>query len=159
MGRQRRGKILRSRGASHPQSVCPMLPVKAILLLLGRPWEGSQGWPNHFLFARGTCNSRAPQTIAPPSKMRPSFLSAATDFLWQLSKQPTILLWEILMLLLAGRGNSRGAPKRWRCSEADMNALMASLSDERKTTGQATQPLDVSDSCDVRKMHRVGAGG
>src|SRR5208282_6160049 len=68
-GRQQKYATLHCHGATHLQTVSPTLLVKAILLLMGRPWEGSAGWPNRFLVPKATCNNPVPNTNAPASKM------------------------------------------------------------------------------------------
>ena len=151
-GRQRRCATWRSHGASRLQTVTATLPVKAILLLLGRPWEGSSRWPNLWVFPKATYNTHAPNTNAPASKMRHAISCAATSVLWSVRTQLTILLWEIVKLLLGVRHSSIGENTTWHQNAAHTNELTESPSGGRETIGQATQLPGMPDSCDTRMM-------
>jgi hypothetical protein len=128
-------------------------------LLIGRPWEGSAGWPNRFLVPKATCNNPVPNTNAPASKMHTLFLGAATSALRSVRTQLAIALWEIVMRLLGGRGNRRGVTMTWHHSAAQMNELMANPSDGRETIGQAMHLPGASASCGALKMPNVQSSG
>ena len=118
-GRQRRYAILRSRGPIDLQTVSPSLPVRAILWMLGRPWEGSASWPNRFLFVRCQRSGLRQHPNGRLARTARRVSIWVYSALWSGRTQLTLLLFEIVMLLLGGRGSRRRGYRTLRQSEVD----------------------------------------
>ncbi len=152
LGRQRRNSSLRSREPIDLQTVYPMLPVKAILWLLGRPLGGSRGWPNAFPFQKPRCKNRKLHPSAPTPKKHLSFSAWATCVLWSIQTQLAILLRESLMRLCGKRPRDLSGHTMSHHNAARMSEMMASLCTARETNREAMLPLEVSDSYSAIKM-------
>ena len=97
----------RARGPIDLLTARPTLPVKTILWLFGRPWDGSRGWPNCFPFELSTRKDAEPFSIVLEARTRFPYLPWATRLKWNVRAQLSILILEILSRLAGRRGKFR----------------------------------------------------
>lgn len=120
---ERERKISRSlasidRLPSHPTS-----PVRAILWLFGRPWEGSPVWPNCFPYPLSIHSRVLPSASVPSAKTRLTFSSLAIRRWWLFQAQLSILSHEILSRLAGRCGKDQLDPTCPLYSKAQIDAL------------------------------------
>jgi hypothetical protein len=145
----------RSRESKYPLIVYPTRPTRAILWLLGRPWDTWQepsNWPTGYVFQGPLDSNGSPLSISGEARKNISAQSWARLQCWHARSQLSIICRETRRRLLGMRGTSRQCPKTWRRSEVDESELLASSSDGLPTTQEATQSLQVSVSCETRMM-------
>ena len=140
----------RSRESKYLQVVHPIGPVKAILWLLGRPWDdwAEPHWgPNGFFFQAPLDNTGLPLTTAGGARKNLSVSSWARVLLWHVRTQLAILSRETISHLCGRRGKGHRNPKMLRCNADFANALQASFFRALPTMSEAMQSLQATVSC------------
>lgn len=131
-------------GATLLRTVRPIAATRAVLWLLGRPWEGSSRCPNLFPYPMPPGSTTVPLAIALEAKTQPQFASPARRLLWLAGAQLDILCLETLWCLAGRRGKGRASPTNRPCSAARTFPRWAFSCRARPTTPPASAPLPES---------------
>jgi hypothetical protein len=145
MDQRRRCDRARSRGSMHLRIVHPTSPVRAILWLLGRPWEGSREarWPNGFVAARPFDSAAVPCPSGRAARMLARLSFGAMRLWWCVREQLGLLVHETLWRLAGMRGTTRGGPKTPRRTRAETCGHSESCGRDR-SAAHATRQLQTA---------------
>jgi hypothetical protein len=144
-----------SRESKYLQAACPTDPTKAILTPLGRPWDSWEQphWSqNGFSSPEPLDSNGEPLSTAVGARMNTSTLSWARLRCWHVRTQPAILCRETRQRPGGKRGRGRLNPKNSHRNGEHVSVFPASFFAALPTLEEATQSLEVSNPCYVRRM-------